>query len=266
MNSVSTRPALDSLVSPVADHLRTGELPIGGSIVHERSGGRGPLLRMPYGDASTVIVKVWLQRRLRDRLKRFLGISNAQREWHTHCHLHAAGARLPEPFGYCASTAGKVGFEMVVVEDLGALINGLIYLKQCLRDGDEVAASQFERDVIDTTASLVRNGVLDIDNKLNNFGVTSDGRVFRLDIECARRWRRSSLPHDLYGAMIGRLVSSHAFACQPSLGRTELFALALRKRLDPPARVLTRARGEIEDVLQRQKDASGIDSQLSLPW
>jgi hypothetical protein len=153
-----------------------------------------------------------------------------------------------------------------VVEDLGPLSSGLAYLKGLISEGNQSVANDFEDVVIETTVAIIRARMLDVDNNLNNFGVTRGGTVYRLDIECARRWRGFRPPRDLYGAMIGRLVYSHAFACQPALERTQIFATKLAERLDAPKSVLERAYEEIKMGLALQKHEIGVDSRLELPW
>jgi hypothetical protein len=264
VNTRRSTSELNEAASVVVDYVKFGTLPLGSSVIHERSKGRGLLFRILVNQASTLIVKVWMQRGLRYRIRRILGISNAQHEWRIHRYLHASGAPVPIPFAYGAKRVGRRAFEMVVVEDLGSLTTGLMHLKRCLRDGQEETAKKFEREIIRITVGLVRAGVLDIDHKLNNFGVTDDGSVYRLDIECARRWR--GLPVEVYGKMLGRLIASHAFACQPALERTEAFATNLAYSLDAPRHVLARARAEVELMFRQQEVKVGIDSRLQLPW
>lgn len=266
MNSPKLPFALDPVEKRVRDYLDRGRLADGISLVHQRAGGRGGILRVSIGGNRTVIVKTWKLSRHRDRVKRLVWMSNTRREWRVHRYLHACGVRVPEAFAYRAGHGAQGPYECILVEDLGPVTNALAYLKACLRRGDEAEIRRLEDEVIENTARMVHSRVMDIDNKLNNFGITASGELYRLDLECARRWRVRRPPTAVYGKMLGYLVGSHAFACQPDLARTEAFAGRLAEALKPPQAVLSAGRLALEAVLLRQKDRSGIDSRLSLPW
>ena len=257
---------LDRIEAAVRRYLDDAQLVDGLSVVHRRGGGRGAILRAPLGEGRTVIVKIWKLNRGRDSLKRLMWMSNTRREWRVHCRLYAAGVRVPQPLAYRAGRRPQGPYELIVVEDLGRITNGLSYLKDCLRRDDQSAIADLEREVIANTVRMVRSGVLDIDNKLNNFGITAAGELYRFDLECARRWRFGRLPDEDFGAMMGHLVCSHAFACQPNLARTEDFARRLVEALQPQPAVLAAGRSSVERILRRQKERSGLDSRLMLPW
>ena len=257
---------LDQLEKNVRDYLDRDTLADGVSLVHRRSKARGGILRASTGEDRTVIIKTWRLSSHRDRLKRLAWMSNTRREWRIHRYLHESGVRVPEALAYRAGRGERGPYELIVLEDLGPLTDAVSYLKSCLRAGDERGARRLENEVIENTARMIANRALDIDNKLNNFGVTASGELYRLDLECARRWRFRSLPTSIYGKMIGHLVASHAFACQPHLARTEACAGKLAEALKPPQAVLVAARASLEAVLLRQKKRRGIESRLSLPW
>ncbi|MFU8832400.1 MAG: lipopolysaccharide kinase InaA family protein, partial [Wenzhouxiangella sp.] len=185
---------LDHLEKVVRDYLDRDDLADGVSLVHQRSKGRGGILRLSIGEDRTVIIKTWRLNSDRDRLKRLAWMSNTRREWRIHRYLHDSGVRVPEAFAYRAGQGERGPFELIVVEDLGPLTDALSYLKSCLGAGDERGAGRLEDEVIENTARMVRHRTLDIDNKLNNFGITASGELYRLDLECARRWRFRPLP------------------------------------------------------------------------
>lgn len=257
---------LQSIVSHVEQYLDSGHAAQGCEVVHDRSQGRGMLLRIHDIDGQRVIVKAWALRNLRERLKQRVGISNGFREWSMHRHIEQIGLAVPTPMGYVCAGRSRTPFETMAVADLGPTLRGLVYLKQCISESNEAEVERFENCVLDMTAQLVASRVDDVDHQLNNIVLDEANQVYRIDFECARRWRIRNIPDLHLGAMISRLVCSHAYACQPVLERTERFAHRLAERIMPSARALAHARQRIDATLQRQHQRKGIDSRLTLAW
>lgn len=250
----------------VSEYLYRDVLPETCSVLHNRSRGRGGLLRLISSDLGEIVAKVWVNPNVKDRVKCRLGISNAQHEWRMQQRLFAAGMHVPSPLGYLSFRCGRQTVEVLTISYIGEVTSGLVHLKACMASGSENRIAHFEREVIDMTRTMIGAKVLDMDHQLNNIVVTSRNEVFRLDVECARRWRFIPLPDKAYGETVGRLVSSHAYASQPELYRTEDFASRLADALSPPEAALSHAAAVIERALARQKVRSGTDSRLNLAW
>ena len=254
-------------IKPIVEaYFNTGQLAEGVSIVHKRSRGRGVLLRVPTERRCTVVVKAWAATRMRDRLKKVTGLSNARREWRMHQRLYAAGLPMPEPLAYRLWSTGACSYEMLVVEDLGKLVRSMVCLKHSIRRGDADEVRRIEDTILDMTVRMLAAGVSDIDHQLNNIVMAADGRLVRLDVECATHWRFRTMSEEALGAMIGRLVSTHAFACQPDLAHTEDFANRLAQAIEASPGALRHAKTRIDAALARQRLKNGPDSQLSLAW
>jgi len=238
-------------------------------ILKGRNRDRGYLMRVTdvAGGVESVIVKAWRVRNLKERAQAALRLSMARREWRAHQHLEGAGVPVPRllDFFRVRCRDGR-RFEAMIVQDLGRTTNGLVHLKELLAAGDEAAVRRFEDRVVDLTAQLLRAGVVDVDHQLRNIVLNGSEMPIRIDFECARRFSNGAPPANAYSGMIGRLVVSHAYACQPDLDRTERFAIRLAERLQPSREVLYGAAGWVSQALKRQRVQSGIASTVALDW
>lgn len=239
----------------------------GCEVLRGRTGNRGMLMRVRDSSGDSVIVKAWHLRDLKERLQGLSGLSMARREWRAHRHLERAGLRVPRLLEFLRLRCrdGR-RFEAIVAEDLGETVNGMVHLKDLLQVQDEAAVQEFEDRVIEITRQLLDAGIVDVDHQLRNIVVGGANEPMRIDFECARRYRGLAPPTLEYGRMLGRLVVSHAYACQPEVGRTEAFARRLAERLEAPAGVLSGAKGQIDRALAHQNRVAGIESRLALGW
>ncbi len=275
-HSGTSRVAVDPerLKALIATYGSSRDLPPGCSVIHERSKDRGALLRVGSespasagsAESGSLIVKFWLARNFGERCKQLAGLSNGRREWRSHRYLYAQGLALPEPMAYLNWSAGKARIEAFAAEDLGPTTQALKLLKAAVRLDDAAEVARIEAAVIALTRTMVAAGVTDVDHQLRNIVLTPDGRMFRLDVECAKRWLLGRIPDAALGVMIGRLITSHAYACQPQLNWTEDFARRLASALSPSRSVLRYAQKEIDTLMARQQARQGIDSRLSLAW
>lgn len=236
-------------------------------VLKGRSGDCGTMMRVTVADGASVIAKASKARNLAERVRSLLGLSMARREWRAHRHLERSGLAVPQllQFFKLRCRDGR-RFEVIVMEDLGPTRNGLVYLKDLLAAGDEAGVRRFEERVMALTSHLLDAGIVDEDHQLLNIVINGTDRPIRIDFECARRFASDVPPVMDYGRMIGRLVVTHAYACQPELTRTECFARRLAEHLDPPRAVLDRAEAQIAHELARQRKNKGIDSRLKLDW
>lgn len=253
----------------VGTSLTTGDTSSCGSceVVRRRSGKRGMMMRVTDAGGGSVIAKAWRIRKPREYLKSLVGLSMAHREWRAHRHVERCGLGVPKLLSFLKLRCDSgYRYEVLVVEDLGRTRNGLVYLKGLLAAGDDESVHRFESRVIEMTGRLLDAGIIDIDHQLRNIVLNGTDRPIRIDFECARRFRTRIPQISEYGRMIGRLVVSHAYACQPDLARTECFARRLSEYLHPPRPVLDVAQAQIAHELARQCETAGIDSRLNLNW
>ncbi|MCC5887219.1 MAG: hypothetical protein JJT88_12375 [Gammaproteobacteria bacterium] len=256
----------ERLKSVIEEYWASGEAPVGCSVIHRRSKGRGALLRVDADGAGSFVVKAWIARNLRERCKQVAGLSSGRREWRSHRSLHASGLVLPRPIAYQTWATNESRFEAFAIEDLGPTTKALKVLKASVRQQHKAEVARLETAVILMTKAMISAGFSDEDHQLNNIVMAGDGQLFRLDVECARHWPFGRIPDRALGVMIGRLVASHAFACQPHLSWSEDFALRLASALSASPSALRCARAEVHEAMERQRQRNGTDSRLSLAW
>jgi len=237
--------------------------------VLRRRGADVLIARVPIPDAAdrSVVVKLWNRPGLRGFLRRLSRTHISRREFETLKLLRAQGLPVPEPCA-CLRLRDPAArhTEALIEEDLGRCGDTTEQIKLLIRKSDEAGLRRFEDDLIETTAAMVRAGLIDTDHRLPNFVTLPSGRPVRLDFELARRVRAPMLWSRAYGVMLGTLVGSHAFAVQPDTSRTKAFAHRLAERLKPPARALAAARNTVTAMLARQQREAGIDTRVELNW
>jgi tRNA A-37 threonylcarbamoyl transferase component Bud32 len=211
----------------------------GAARLHENA--RRLLLRADLeGFGSVAIKRFRADRHLtRERLKRALGRSPAEREWRALRALHAAGAAVPEPLAL-ARVAG--GDAILVLRFVAG-----VPLAQALGAGRQRRAAILEslgRAVAEVHAAGFAHGDLHAGNVL-----VADGRAVLLDLQHARRLRG---PADRLRDL-GRLdYSLWRLVNAPARLRVRRAALALLDPRDPAAREELRAVGR---TAQRRADA-----------
>jgi hypothetical protein len=221
-----------------------------------RPDGRGGILRVPHPAGGTVVVKVWRVAGPRDRLKVALGIANGQREWRRHRAMSRAGLAVPAPIFYRRAAVDPLGpCEWMGIEDLGATERGVDYLKRLAAEGRSADMDAFEEFIADCTLRQLLAGILDVDNQLNNYLAAADGRLLRIDFECARRRPMPRLWKREYASMIDRLRRSHLHACPNNPARTDAFIDRLAARLRTPPSILRMADGMTRRERRKERPA-----------
>lgn len=214
----------------------------------------------------SIVIKMWSRTDLGGRLRRLLRIASVNHEWRNLTRMRKLNIAIPRPLGVCRAVPSIAGFtDVLFMEDLGPCTTALEHLKALIRAGQEPQALGFENELIELTARILEGGMLDADHGMLNIVVTPAGRVVRLDVEIAQHVIWPRLFPARYGSMLGRLIGLHAFAVQPDVGRTTLFAERLSERLRPPPRALRRAGAYARELMQKQLQKAGIDTQLILP-
>jgi hypothetical protein len=224
-------------------------------------------MRVRLPGETSLIVKTRKVANLTERLKSLAGASNPHHEFRVHRLVAQAGLCVPRPLQFFSLYAHGCGyFEVIVMEDLGRTTNGLVFLKQLISRGAVDAAERFESHVIEQTRLIIQAKIVDIDHQLRNFVIDQNERVHRIDLECARHWRMGRMPVAQCGAMLGRLVCSHVFACHPDITQSVRFADKIAEALAPPPVVLQHANEQIKMALRRQTIGTGISSEFRMSW
>ncbi|MCC6907836.1 MAG: hypothetical protein IT430_07850 [Phycisphaerales bacterium] len=256
----------EPLIREAIESGRTSECG-GCEFLRGRTRGRGMLMRITDSGGDSVVVKACRQRDLKERLQGLSGLSMAHREWRAHEHVVRSGIRAPRLLQFLRLNLNSgERFEAIVMEDLGPTCNGMVHLKELIAQGDEDAVESFESRVVGLTERLLAAKVVDVDHQFRNIVVGQDREPMRVDFECARVFRGAKPPASSHGAMLGWLIVSHAFTCQPETSRTERFADHLRQCLRPPEAVLEVAKERVNRTLEHQRLANGIDSRVRLEW
>ena len=254
------------VIAAVREVLNGREIPDRCEVLHRRSWGRGVLLRVKETDGAGCIVKAWAVRGARERLKAMLMLDSASHEWKMHRRAQKLGVAVPEPqFRNRLRSENGVTYELVGVEDLGATQTGVAYIKTCLARGDLAAIRQFEDTVIGILGKLVAARFVDVDNQLNNYLVTSEGAVYRIDFECCRRFCFNQSRSVVFANMLERLIRSHVHAVHPHSDYSAEFVRRLWAALGPSqqevdhisqllSRELIRERRKVEVGFQMPED------------
>lgn len=242
------------------------------TLLREHRGKRLWRYRFAAAPHDTLIVKTWQPERgpwWRRVKRRLVGErSGADNEYAMLEHLarHAPLLAVPTPMARLphARLRGET-VEAALLEDLGPCDTGTAYVKRALDGGDAAALARIERFVVDSLQALLDADVVDDDHSLINIvHAPSRGSFHRIDFEVAQRLSACRRPEHAVGDMLGRLLATHTFACQPDTAPTTRLAAALRAQLTLPPSVWRRAQATAQDFLQRQQRRTGIDTRPDL--
>jgi tRNA A-37 threonylcarbamoyl transferase component Bud32 len=223
------------------------------------------VVRRAAPDGTPVIVKLWARPGWKGQVRRLLGQSHAQYEFRNLKMMERLGVPAPRAYGFGRATPNAQGYtDAMVMEDLGQIETAGIYLKACVKAGDEAAVTRFEDELIRMTGILARARVIDFDHSMVNI-VVRDADPIRLDLEKARRVPWIGLRPKLYGEMIGQLLATYVFAVQPDVDRAGRFAEKLFAEIKPAPSIIKLAQAHVDKQMKRQKDGRGIDMALKLP-
>ncbi len=236
-------------------------------ICYTRSKNRGGVLRLPQEGGGSVVIKVWRINNLKERVKSAMHISNGWREWRMHRFIHMNSICVPAPlYFHCLTTPNGKYWEVMALEDLGKVESGVPYFKRLIKTGQEKKITDFEDQVILTTAGLLSLQIHDIDNQLNNFLVDPSERIARIDFECARRYLFPSSYRSEYAKMLDRLFRSHIHATYPNSERSCQFISKVMVRLSVPKDIKLMTTKITMNKLQYEKELTGIDYAITFDW
>lgn len=185
-----------------------------------------------------------------------------------HLQTHAPVLAVPTPIA-CFSSHSVVGAaaEVALMEDLGDCEALGVYLGQAVREGNAAVVARIEAFVVDSVRALLLDAkVIDIDHSIVNMvRAPHTDTLHRIDFEVAQHAADCARPDRAIGDMLGRLLATHVFACQPDVATSERLALRLRQTLPAlPQAVWSRAAATVNASLARQRRRTGIDTQLDL--
>jgi hypothetical protein len=219
----------------------------------------------PLGDS--VVVKLWNRPGITGLLRRLSRTNAARREWMALVRLRQSGIMVPEPLAYVQSIPDPAAHtEAMISGDLGPCDDAVEYLKELIRRNDLAGEHSFTSAIVESTAAMVRLGLLDVDHRLPNFVVGPPGLPVRLDFELNVRRPWPELWTRKYGLMLGTLLGSYVFAVQPDRQRVIDFAGKLSLALNPPRRVLLVAEARMREMLLRQEREIGLKMEVDNPW
>ena len=223
--------------------------------------------RAPLDDRGSVVVKLWTRPGVRGTIRQISRTGPLDRELRVLRHLRRFGVDVPDVLGSCRVRSPHVPYtNALVLEDLGRVGTAMDHLKDLIASRSGQAANDFEDQIIELTRKIVDARVIDADHSMMNIVMTDEGRPARLDFEIARRVSSPRWSPRTWGAMIGRLVATHAFTVQPDVERARRFALRLANHIRPPAVVLRRAAALVEQMMETQRHEDGIDTRIHLEW
>jgi hypothetical protein len=131
--------------------------------------------RAALDNGTTVIVKLWDRRGVGAWWRRLTRTGAAQREWLALTRLHAAGVAVPRPLGCFRLDSRQHRFtDALVVQDLGPCCRCSELLTTLLAQERWQEAGALEDRVIETTAAMLRAGIVDTDHSLMDFVVPAD--------------------------------------------------------------------------------------------
>lgn len=225
------------------------------------------VLRCPPQDGERVVLKTWSRPGVLSAARRAFGAGDLDREWRSLCRARELGVRVPTPLGRARLPANAAAWtDAMVSADIGPCVTAVDHLKRLVASGSQSDVDAFERELVAQTGAMVDGGLIDTDHGLVNTLVPASGLPVRLDFEMARVVRSPRTNVAAYGAMLGHVLATHAFAVQPATERTVRFAAELARRLDPPPAVLSRARAYVDERMRVQERRIGLAVRVELPW
>ena len=213
-----------------------------------------------------VIVKLWNLSDARSRIRRLLGHTKGQAEWHALTLLHRSGTAVPEPLAFFPLARGGAYNEAFVLQDLAPCVDMLSSMHRHASAGDAGRVREQGAEIIRLTCALLDAELLDNDHRLANFVERPDGTIYRLDLENAWRPPLAVLRHKARATMLGALIGSHIWACRfaPDLSRD--FAAALFEAVRPDRKLLDQTRIVTLAAVDRRRRKSNFDLSRDLGW
>ena len=220
--------------------------------------------RLHLDSGSSVIAKLWARPGAKGFLRRATRTGNLHREWWALEKLHEHGVRVPAPLLKLRFHDRPRGYtEGMLCEDLGECQRANLHLEEMVAAGE--STESFDRQIVDMTAAVLRAGVMDVDNHLNNFVFLEDGSLARIDLELARRPWAVNADKEL-GELLGAMVCTYLLAVQPNVALAEPFCDMLKAAVQPSAKVCGLTTQVVQRKLEKQRQTIGVDTHWDNPW
>ena len=233
-------------------------------IIYQRS--TRLVLRRPWVDGKSVIVKLWSRPDLPGTIRRQLRISAPWYEWRSLNRIQALGIPVPEPIALGTIGRNPTGYnEALVMEDLGWTQHAADHLVDLIAAKNEPAIKALEDAVVDMTVSLVQNRIIDYDHSMVNIVVNAAGEPYRLDLEHALKVPARFMFQERYVRMLGQLIGSYVFAVQPETNRAERFAGRIFDELCPSRAQIAKIQEHVDDMMNTQFRDKGMRTTVALP-
>jgi hypothetical protein len=153
--------------------------------------------------------------------------------------------------------------EALISSDLGECKDSTEVYKSLIRT-DPDAARAFENELIASTCSMIRRGLLDTDHRLPNFVVPSNGIPLRIDFELCTPVRCPQRHPQQLGIMLGTFLGSLVFAVQPDTARARDVCARLFREIRPTEKIIGTAQKVLTEMLQRQHEEIGLNTSFTL--
>ena len=223
---------------------------------------------------SSIIVKTWRADRgtLFDRIKRrTVGqLSGCENEFKILRHLARVAPSLNAPIAFdrfgSERVLGQSG-EVVLMSDIGPCQRLIDFLSEAVRNNDSEGINRLQSFLAHSVRTMLFTAqIVDDDHTLINMvRSTTTGEFHRIDFEIARRLKKISDPNRAIGRMLGEILVTHAFGCQPHTKHTTALALALYEALPELNRdVWNEAHRFALTGIEHQREHQGIETHLDL--
>ena len=261
----NAQPAADrrTEIAELVRRIGQGE-PVGQVLRHKRADVM--VARASLDQGSSVIVKLWDRRGVKQLVRRWMGWSEPWREARALARLNAVGMAAPGLLEQLRLNDPSVPYShALIIEDLGECVRAVEHVTDLVSRGLDDQLATVESEVIAITGDMVRAGVLDLDHSLNNMLIPPAGSARRVDLEFAVCCADANRRPRLYGTMLGRLIGTYTFAVQPGVERVFDFADQLYRNVSPPASVRRRAQQYVGQMMAGQRQSRGVDFEPELP-
>lgn len=227
---------------------------------------------------ATIIVKTWCATRgtLFDRLKRLTvgQLNGCENEFKILRHLAEVAPVLNAPVAFerfrSERLLGRDG-EVVLMSDIGACQRLMDYLSDLVRKSDMDGIERLQHFLLASVrAMLFAAELVDDDHTLINMvRSNATGEFHRIDFEIARKLssvtERGDQRNKAIGRMLGEILITHAYGCQPHTEHTTTLAHALRKSLpELGPSVWVEAHAMAVSGIEKQRENQGIETHLDL--
>lgn len=207
----------------------------------------------------TCIAKIWIHTSRKDRFRRVVGATKAWREWQTVGAMSKSGMQVPKPLLYVHTRVGRQHIEVYLQEYISGAEVASRSLHGFAKYGKNMQCESLSEKLIAYTVGMLSKKVVDVDHRVGNFLLASQGELYRVDFENAWVNLPSPLRSRLAPRMLAGLISSYAWAARPMPGLADHFTDRLFQAVDSRGRVRGEATKLAEREVKRLRERTGED-------